>query len=161
MLTNLFAVIIVTVVFFVVFIAIGNSADKSTNKKEKRDKEIEINARVFLKRHLSSIEDYIKETLPGMRGGINQMNIMVLSNDCFKFILIKDKEEIKNIPNFKDSPVGGKLKEMIHTYVSFLVDKHYGGIGSSSEQLEYNYGTFLRENDISMFYYDKETKKLV
>ena len=58
-------------------------------------------------------------------------------------------------------PEGGKLKEMVHTYVSFLVDKHYGGIGSSSEQLEYNYGAFLRENDISMFYYDKETKKLV
>ncbi|MFA6453092.1 MAG: hypothetical protein WCW57_06490 [Candidatus Pacearchaeota archaeon] len=161
MLTNLFAVIIVIVVFFAIFIAIGNSADKSINKKEKEDKEIAINARVFFKRHLNAIEDYIKETLPGMRGGINQMNVIVISNDCLKFILIKDKEELKNIPNFMNSPEGGKLKEMVHTYVSFLVDKHYGGIGSSSEQLEYNYGAFLRENDISMFYYDKETKKLV
>lgn len=161
MLTNLLVVIIVIIIFSTIFIAIGNSTDKFISKNEERDEETAINARVFFKKHLDSIEDYIKETLPGMRGGINPMNISVLSNECFKFILIKNKEEINNIPNFSNSPAYKKLQEMVHTYVSFLIDKHSRGIGSSSEQLEHSYGAFLRENDIQMFYYDKETKKLV
>lgn len=157
MLTNLFAVIIALVVFFVFFISISNFAGKSIDEKDKRDKEVTEDARVFFKRHLNPIEEYIIETLPGMRGGINPINIIVLSNYCCKIITLKEKEEIKDLPNFNNSPVGKKLQEMVHTYVSFLIDKHGGGLGSSYELLKYNYGIFLIENDISRFYFNKKT----
>jgi len=149
MFTNLLAVIIAVVVVYAVLMIIMSLGGKYLDKKEVDDKEITKMARVIFKKHTNYIQEYIKRVLPGMKEvGVNHMNESVLGWKCFQNILDKETMETGIILDPNSSLEYKKLREMISTYVSFLVDKNYGGVGSSFEQTNHVYGAFLRENDL-------------
>ncbi len=150
MLTDLLAVIIAVVVVLAIFMAVCSCGEKYFDRKEEKDKEITKNAREIFKRHIYYIREYIEKVVPGMEGGINSLNKAVLRWNCLQVILKKEKMEKINAQSLNDLPEYRKLLEMISIYISFLIDKSCGGIGSSSEQLNYTYGVFLRENDLNI-----------